>query len=418
MNLNKNLPTGTRDKLFREAQAAYKIEQQVNHYFEKRGFKRIETPVIEFEDVFSSEHQADAKLYRFFDEKGRLTVLRPDMTLPIGRVVSTTGVMLPLKLSYSGKIFRANEDFGGEQNEQTQAGIEIIGYPSIKAEIECILSGIGVLNALEIPNFQIELGHAAIYRRVIQLLNLSETAEIDFRQLIQNKSLTGIKRFVANNPSTLDDFILAIPRLFGPATAILNQAKSLTTDKGILTALREMETIVEAVSYTADISVDLGLVQDFHYYTGIIFRGYADLAADNFLSGGRYDHLLEQFTSSSSPAVGLALNLDSLTTLQNRAGIIKKQTPTTLLIHYDLEALPQAEKFMQETPNSELSFLKQHQTPSLLQKNGIFPKSFTSRAKASKLFSKGRWTDESSKNCSNERSTGERRSGTFGKSWD
>ncbi|EAF4853574.1 ATP phosphoribosyltransferase regulatory subunit, partial [Listeria monocytogenes] len=66
----------------------------------------------------------------------------------------------------------------------------------------------------------------------------------------------------------------------------------------------------------------------------------------------------EQFTSSSSPAVGLALNLDSLTTLQNRAGIIKKQTPTTLLIHYDLEALPQAEKFMQETPNSELSFFE------------------------------------------------------------
>ncbi|MCH3023288.1 ATP phosphoribosyltransferase regulatory subunit, partial [Listeria monocytogenes] len=82
-----------RDKLFREARAAYKIEQQGNHYFEKRGFKRIETPVIECEDVFSSEHQADAKLYRFFDEKGRLTVLRPDMTLPIGRVVSTTGVM-------------------------------------------------------------------------------------------------------------------------------------------------------------------------------------------------------------------------------------------------------------------------------------------------------------------------------------
>ncbi|NVT57873.1 ATP phosphoribosyltransferase regulatory subunit [Listeria monocytogenes] len=358
MNLNKNLPTGTRDKLFREARAAYKIEQQVNHYFEKRGFKRIETPVIEFEDVFSSEHQADAKLYRFFDEKGRLTVLRPDMTLPIGRVVSTTGVMLPLKLSYSGKIFRANEDFGGEQNEQTQAGIEIIGYPSIKAEIECILIGIGVLNALEIPNFQIELGHAAIYRRVTNLLNLSETAEIDFRLLIQNKSLTGIKRFVADNPSTLDDFILALPRLFGPATAILKQAKNLTTDKGILTALREMETIVEAVSYTADISVDLGLVQDFHYYTGIIFRGYADLAADNFLSGRRYDHLLEQFTSASSPAVGLALNLDSLTTLQNRAGVIKKQVSTSLLIHYDLDAIQQAEKLMQETPNSELSFFE------------------------------------------------------------
>ncbi|MCH2999879.1 ATP phosphoribosyltransferase regulatory subunit, partial [Listeria monocytogenes] len=79
--------------------------------------------------------------------------------------------------------------------------------------------------------------------------------------------------------------------------------------------------------------------------------GYADLAADNFLSGGRDDQLLEQFTSASSPAVGLALNLDSLTTLQNRAGVIKKQVSTSLLIHYDLDAIQQAEKLMQETPN-------------------------------------------------------------------
>ncbi|MGC9247960.1 ATP phosphoribosyltransferase regulatory subunit [Listeria ivanovii] len=359
MNLNRNLPTGTRDKLFREAHVAYKIEQQVNQYFEARGFKRIETPVIEFADVFSSENQADTKLYRFFDEKGRLTVLRPDMTLPIGRVVSTTGVTLPLKLSYSGKIFRANDDFGGEQNEQTQAGIELIGYPSIKAEIECILSGIGVLNELQIPNFQIELGHAAIYRRLIHLLHLSETTEMEFRLLIQNKSLTGIQAFVTNNPSSLDDFILALSRLFGPATTILAQAKKLTTDQGIIAALTEIETIVKAVHYAADISVDLGLVQDLHYYTGIIFRGYAELAADNFLNGGRYDHLLEQFTSSSSPAVGLALNLDLLTDLQNHAGIFKKQAGTTLLIHYDLAALPEAEKLMQQTPNSELSFFEE-----------------------------------------------------------
>lgn len=44
MNLNKNLPTGTRDKLFREARAAYKIEQQVNHYLKNAdlsGLKRL-----------------------------------------------------------------------------------------------------------------------------------------------------------------------------------------------------------------------------------------------------------------------------------------------------------------------------------------------------------------------------------------
>ncbi len=54
----------------------------------------------------------------------------------------------------------------------------------------------------------------------------------------------------------------------------------------------------------------------------------------------------------------MALNLDSLTTLQNRAGVIKKQVSTSLLIHYDLDAIQQAEKLMQETPNSELSFFE------------------------------------------------------------
>ena len=48
-------------------------------------------------------------MYKFFDEKGRIIVLRPDMTIPLARVIGTQRWDTPLKVTYSGNVFRANE---------------------------------------------------------------------------------------------------------------------------------------------------------------------------------------------------------------------------------------------------------------------------------------------------------------------
>ncbi|MBC1475762.1 ATP phosphoribosyltransferase regulatory subunit [Listeria grandensis] len=352
MKWNRNLPIGTRDKLFKEAASAYDMEHQVNRSFHERGYQRIETPVIEFDDVFSAID--DMNLYRFFDTKGRLTVLRPDMTSPIGRVISTTGVTPPLKLCYSGKVFRANEELAGERNEMTQAGIEIIGFASIKAEIECITSAIAVLRELGMTDFQIEIGHAAIYQAVIQSLALQDNDEEIFRQALQNKSLFGIRSFVASHPSAMDAFILALPRLFGSVDTI-GEARALTDNRLILEALTQMETIVQVVNAPEHLSVDIGLVQELHYYTGAIFRGYADMSAVHFLSGGRYDSLLAQFGEENWPAVGLALNLDEIVSLKRRT-LKKQEHIAKTFIHYSLETTQLAEEVLAKTPNSSLSF--------------------------------------------------------------
>ncbi|MBC2205446.1 ATP phosphoribosyltransferase regulatory subunit [Listeria booriae] len=352
MKWNRNLPIGTRDKLFKEAASAYGMEHQVNRSFHARGYQRIETPVIEFDDVFSAIN--DMNLYRFFDKKGRLTVLRPDMTSPIGRVISTTGVTPPLKLCYSGKVFRANEELAGERNEMTQAGIEIIGFASIKAEIECITSAIGVLKQLGITDFQIEIGHAAIYQAIVQTLGLQENDEESFRQALQNKSLFGIRSFVASHPSAMDAFILALPRLFGSVDTI-QEARDLTDNIVILEALAQMETIVQVVNAPEHLSVDIGLVQELHYYTGAIFRGYADMSAVHFLSGGRYDSLFAQFGEDNWPAVGLALNLDEIVSLKRRT-LKNKDTDAKVFIHYSLETTQLAEEVLAQTPNASLSF--------------------------------------------------------------
>lgn len=362
MKWNRSLPSGTKDKLFREANGAYQLEQQVNDIVKKRGYQRIDTPVIEFEDVFYSEEKNEKEFYRFFDKQGRLLVLRPDMTMPIGRVIATTGIQPPLKLSYSGKVFRSNDDMLGEQNELTQAGIELIGYSSLKAEVECLSCAVEILEELEIPNFHFELGHAQIFRLIVTSLGLDETAKTELQTYFNHKSLTDLQRFVAIYPSELDAFICAIPRLFGEVEEVLPVAKTLLPNESkiipVIDELEKLMSIIKSYHETISLTVDLGLITLMDYYTGVLFNGYADLVPDIFLRGGRYDHLAEQFDHPMIPAVGLGINLDTLVTLQYQLNKLAVLKPPTTLVHSSLAQLGRAESLVKEYPDYQLSLFE------------------------------------------------------------
>ena len=362
MKWNRSLPSGTKDKLFREANGAYQLEKQVNDIVKKRGYQRIDTPVIEFEDVFYSEEKNEKEFYRFFDKQGRLLVLRPDMTMPIGRVIATTGIQPPLKLSYSGKIFRSNDAMLGEQNELTQAGIELVGYASLKAEVECITCAVEILEELKIPNFHFELGHAQIFRLIVQFLELDEQAKTNLQIYFNHKNLTDLNEFVALYPSELDAFICAIPRLFGEADEVLSIARELLPKSSkIIQVIDELDRIVQIIKTqhpTISLTVDLGLVALMDYYTGVLFSGYADLVPDIFLRGGRYDHLAEQFGHPVIPAVGLGINLDTLVTLQYQLNNLASLEQPTTLVHSTLTYLAKAEALVKENPDYQLSLFE------------------------------------------------------------
>ncbi|MBQ4369578.1 MAG: ATP phosphoribosyltransferase regulatory subunit, partial [Oscillospiraceae bacterium] len=56
---------------------------------------------------------------------------------------------------------------------------------------------------------------------------------------------------------------------------------------------------------------DLGMVSGLNYYTGIVFRGYAEGAAKAIIAGGRYDNLTESF-GFPLPSTGFAIYVDDL----------------------------------------------------------------------------------------------------------
>jgi ATP phosphoribosyltransferase regulatory subunit len=57
------------------------------------------------------------------------------------------------------------------------------------------------------------------------------------------------------------------------------------------------------------VTVDLSIIRDFEYYTGIVFEGHTAALGVPLLGGGRYDRLLERF-GVSWPATGFAVRVE------------------------------------------------------------------------------------------------------------
>jgi len=110
-----------------------------------------------------------------------------------------------------------------------------------------------------------------------------------------------------------------VPALRGGQEVLREAERLLPGERGesALAALREVCQILDDYGMTRFVSLDLGLVRDMDYYTGMVFEGYTAGLGFPLCGGGRYDRLLGHF-GPDLPAVGFALNTDHLLTVLQR----------------------------------------------------------------------------------------------------
>ena len=135
---NVYTPEGVQDILEEECYWKKELESKARTLFRQKGYKEIETPSIEFYDVYSDRQKmlSQETMFKFYDKEGRILALRPELTVPAVRVATSKlkEQEKPLFLSYIGNSFRYNGSGGGKQKEYTQAGIEIIGAQGAQAD--------------------------------------------------------------------------------------------------------------------------------------------------------------------------------------------------------------------------------------------------------------------------------------------
>lgn len=103
------LPAGAKDVLSVEAAELRAVEAALRRAFAAFGYREVMTPVLEFAEVIDRAQEGGLRdAFRLFDADGRVLVLRPDITIPIARLVATRMADHPgpVRVSYLARVFR------------------------------------------------------------------------------------------------------------------------------------------------------------------------------------------------------------------------------------------------------------------------------------------------------------------------
>lgn len=306
------LPKGVKDFLPDEYSVKINVESQLIDCFETYGYKRIDTPTLEYAELFSGDNIASNKLFKLTDSTGELLALRHDMTTPIARIISTKLEEGTYKLCYTGKCF----DFlNSNLREFTQVGVELIGNASVEADSEVVVMSIESLLQAGIVDFQIDLGNTAFVKGLLSSMNLTSEQSDELIGYIEKKDTIGEEIFAKNN--SISEKVYAIlqklPFLFG-GKEVLDEAYELCLNvqmKNALDRLDKTYDLLKMLGYEKYISFDLSLVGGMGYYTGLIFQGITRYFGSALLSGGRYDDLCGSF-DKNIPAVGFAMTVEDV----------------------------------------------------------------------------------------------------------
>ena len=329
-NLIMHTPEGFRDVYGGGKLRKRELMTALRDVFVSYGYEEIETPTVEYFDVFGNEvgTTPSKELYKFFDRDGNTLVLRPDFTPSVARAVAMhfPYEKMPFRLFYEGSTFVNSQEYRLILKEQTEMGVELIGDGSVKADAEVLMLTCDLLKKAGLTEFQVSVGNNDYFKSLATLSGLSEEKIEELRKLISGKNFFGVSEMLDSEEisDTIREGFVRLPQLFG-GSEILDEAEKYAVNDGAKRALARMREIEQAVRGTANeryISYDFGILSKFHYYTGIVFSAYTYGTGEPVAKGGRYDRLLGHF-GGDAPAVGVGLTIGELMNALERQGIGK-----------------------------------------------------------------------------------------------
>ena len=303
-------PPGTRDVLPDEMRELRSISERLRAVFERAGYREVSTPTMEYEEVLvrGDERGAGAG-YRLFDDRGRVLVLRSDMTIPIARLVSTryADSRSPVRLCYLAHSYRVVERGRGESREFLQAGIELIDEVAPGGDAEVIATVIAALDAAGLRRHRIGLGDGSLYRTLLGTFDVPELERKPLLELLSRRDLVGLEARVTRLglSAAAREALTELPTLRG-GPEVLERANGPAAYA--LEGLRATHGALAELGVADRVILDLGLVRELGYYTGAVFEVYDPAGGFAIGGGGRYDELLGRF-GRPRPACGMALDV-------------------------------------------------------------------------------------------------------------
>ena len=300
MKAYTQIPPGTQILIGRAARRRRVLERAICSVFEGWSYEEIIPPIFDYYDVFVKGMGTgpEEQIYRFIDREGNILALRPEFTSLVAKTVATrlASSPKPIRLFYSGEVLRFEKPKGGRQREFAQIGIEHYGGAGKTADVEILLIAVETFERLGIQGFQINLGSVDFFGGIVDRMEFPEIANRGAEGSSEHQG-SARTRIIALQKLSLDDrrkkILRAIPHLTGARTSSRKRGELVRNPRSVeaLDHLEEIYSIFERLDLAHHLTIDLGEIRGFDYYTGILFRAYVRDLGFEVASGGRYDGL-------------------------------------------------------------------------------------------------------------------------------
>ena len=306
---------GTYDLYGENKRKAKRVVAVGSRIVEKYGFEEIETPIFEFTEVFSrnlgdTSDIVTKEMYCFEDRGGESLTLRPEGPAGVVRAFISEGMQqnLPVKLYYTGPMFRYERPQKGRQRQFTQFGVELLGVETPQADIEVIAMAYEFIESLglagtvtvEINSLGDKESRDAYREKLVAYLkeNYDKLSE-DSKSRLERNPLR-----VLDSKEECDKAVVANAPLYQDS---LNEASKAFFE----TVLKGLDNL--GIKYR----LNNRLVRGLDYYSHTVFELVTDKlgAQGTVLAGGRYDGLVEQMGGGKVSGIGWACGVERLSML-------------------------------------------------------------------------------------------------------
>ncbi len=311
----------------------FKLEDTARRVLAQYGYQNIRMPLVESTDLFVrsvGEHTdiVEKEMYAWQDAlNGDKLTLRPEGTAGCVRAVIESNLTYngPVRLWYSGAMFRHENVQKGRQRQFHQIGVEAFGFDSPQVDAEQIVLLARLWRELGISDVELQINsigdahERAAYRDVLiayfeqHLDSLDEDAK---RRLHSNP----LRILDSKNPR-MQALCEAAPKLID----CLGDATRAHFD-GLCALLREA-----GVAF----AVNPRLVRGLDYYNRTVFEWVTTKlgAQGTIAGGGRYDSLVERLGGDATPACGFGIGLERVFLLMQEYGVVANDAPDVYLVN-------------------------------------------------------------------------------------
>lgn len=308
-----NIPRGTQDILPGESEKWQYVEEKARELCSRFQYQEIRTPIFEHTELFlrgvgDTTDIVQKEMYTFEDRGGRSLTLRPEGTAPTVRSFVENKMHgyanQPVKLYYTGPMFRYERPQAGRFRQFVQFGVEALGSSDPAIDAEVIALAMSIYKELGLKKLKL----------VINSLGDKESRNSHREALIAHFK-PRIGEFCSDCQNRLEKNPMRILDCKKDREHELMQ-----TAPSILDYLNEdsRNYFNKVQQYLTDVSIDFtvdpNLVRGLDYYNHTAFEIMSDAegfgAITTLCGGGRYNGLTEEIGGPEAPGIGFAFSIE------------------------------------------------------------------------------------------------------------